>query len=160
VRKQGERLKEQVRAMAKAERLSKPVPISPPYRPAGTVPDYAEELLERAEKEKGLDSLPGVEAFQDYIDQQDPEKMRRINWAAKVERARFVVRDAWRALEQMQKDNRATDWETLPEEQEFIDDLRQVAKEANQRLRVQGKATVTVLGQLGTNSSDDVERAQ
>jgi hypothetical protein len=41
---------------------------------------------------------------------------------------------------------------TLPEEEEFIDALRRVAKEASQRFRVQTRATVAVLGPRGSGA--------
>ena len=128
--------------------------MSPPFKPTAhpDEPRYAERLMANAVKSKDLDSSPIGEEFQEFIDRQDPEKLRRIHWASKVAEAMIVVSDAWRALELLGKDDRSTAWETLPGEEEFIDALRRVAKEASQRFRVQTWATVAVLGPRGSGA--------
>jgi hypothetical protein len=116
VKKEWERLKEQARAQAKADKLKDPIPVSPPFKPTAhpDEPRYAERLMANAVKSKDLDSSPIGEEFQEFIDRQDPEKLRRIHWASKVAEAMIVVSDAWRALELLGRDDRSTAWERCP----------------------------------------------
>jgi hypothetical protein len=96
--------------------------------------------------------MPGAEEFQDYIDRQDPVKVRQVSWGSDIGRATANIVSTWNSLKGIAKDKRADEWETLPEEQEFIDELRRVAKEASQCFRVQSKATLTVLGPRGSGA--------
>jgi ParB-like chromosome segregation protein Spo0J len=138
VRKERERLKKKAKAHVEVEKLSKPAPVLPPYKPeprSDDAPSYAEEMLEGAEASADPVSLPGSEAFQEYIDRQDPVKLRRATWGSNVGRSTATIVTLWNSLEAMARDKRTEDWEMLPEEQESIDALRKVAKEASKRFR-------------------------
>lgn len=138
IRKERERLKKKAKAQVGVEKLSKPAPLPPPYKPVPAredAPSYAEEMLDSAEGMADLGRLPGSEAFQECIDRQDPVKLRQATWGSNVGRATATIVTLWNSLEAMARDKRAEDWEMLPEEQEFIDALRKVAKEASKRFR-------------------------
>jgi hypothetical protein len=79
--------------------------------------------------------MPGAEEFQEYIDRQDPVKVRQGSWGSDVGRATANIVSTWNSLTGIARDKRAEDWELLSEEQEFIDTLRRVAKEASRRFR-------------------------
>lgn len=134
VRKERERLKQQQRTV---EKLAIPTPLPPVHTPD---PDreyrnYAEESLAAGEKYADLTRMPGAEEFQEYIDRQDPVKVRQVSWGSDVGRATANIVSTWNSLNGIARDKRADDWELLPEEQEFIDALRRVAKEASKRFR-------------------------
>lgn len=134
VQKERKRLAQQQRAV---EKLSVPTPL-PPIRtpdPDREYTNYSEENLAAGEKYADLNYSPVGEAFQEYIDQQDPVKLRQVSWSGDVGRATANIVSTWNSLNGIARDKRARDWEMLPEEQEFIDVLRRIAKEASKQFR-------------------------
>jgi hypothetical protein len=140
VSQERQRLKERAKAHAKVEALSKPSPVPPPYKPAHPPASEDTPLVEDT-RDAGIAALaevdrnPAAEAFRAWAEQHDQIELRKASWASSVSNATGSVQDLWRRLEGMARDKRAEEWELLPEEQEFIDALRRVAKEASKRFR-------------------------
>jgi ParB-like nuclease domain len=148
VSQERQRLKARTKAHAKVEALSKPSPVPPPYKPAHPPASDDVPLVEDT-RDAGLAALaevdrnPAAEAFREWAEQHDPIELRKASWASSVSTATGSIQDLWRRLEGMAKDKRADDWDTLPEEQEFIDALREVARDASKRFHSRSTAVVT-----------------
>jgi hypothetical protein len=147
VRKERERIRKKQREV---EKLSKPTPLPPVHTPDPNreYHNYAEECLAAGEECADLTQMPGAVAFKEYIDNQDPVKIRRASWCSDVGRAMANIVSTWNSLKAIAKDKRADEWGVLPEEQEFLDELRRVTKEAGKHFRAHSKATVTVLSSV------------
>jgi hypothetical protein len=148
VRHERARLEQHQRAIKK---LSSPAPLPPIHTPdaRGEYRSHAEESLAEGEKYADLTRMPGAEEFQEYIDRQDPVKVRQVSWGSDVGRATANIISTWNSLKGIAKDKRADDWDTLPAEQEFIDALREVARDASKRFRSRSTATVTPITSRG-----------
>ncbi len=102
----------------------------------------------------GLDPLasdpnPVAEAFREWAETQDPVELRKISWNADIGRAADAIEPIWNKILGAARDKRADDWETLPAEQEFIDALREVARDASKRFRSRSTATIAPITSRG-----------
>jgi hypothetical protein len=111
-----------------------PYKFTPPPPGEEGVPPGENNLDDEIER-LASDPNPVAEAFREWAEIQDPVELRQISWNADIGRAADAIESIWNRILGEAKDKRAEDWEMLPEEQEFIDALRKVAKEASKRFR-------------------------